>query len=129
MRSRKKGSSSHGLLPLTLTASLLLSGCLLYPEHDGNGYDRSHDRHQKQGVVRFDSSLGVYVVVGHPDHYYYGNTYYRYQRDRDRWYSSRHLDRDWREYRGDLPRGLAERYRHDERSKRGHSWRRPSQRR
>ena len=43
-----------------------------------------------------DGNLGVYIVVGLQDYYYYDNNYYRY--DRDRWYYSNELDRNWRDY-------------------------------
>jgi len=58
-----------------------------------------------------DGNLGVYIVVGLQDYYYYDNNYYRY--DRDRWYYSNELDRNWRDYNeSKLPPGLAKKYGH-----------------
>jgi hypothetical protein len=72
-----------------------------YPYRDGYSYYRPD--------LRYDNRLGVYVVVGMPDHFYYDDRYYLY-RD-NRWYSSTNLDGDWR-YRSyrNVPRGLVREY-------------------
>jgi hypothetical protein len=92
------------------------SGCFVYPGRSNDGYGPpphapAHGyRNQHQGhVVRYDASLGVYVVLGLPNYYYNNNVYYRY--DRDDWYYSHSLDRDWRHCdERNLPPGLAKKY-------------------
>lgn len=86
----RAGSAGHGGPP---------------PHAPAHGY-RHKQRHAGGEVdLVFDSGLGVYVVVGVPDHYYWNGYYLRL--DGDRWYASARLDGDWapRDASG-LPEGL-----------------------
>ena len=67
------------LASVVLVTALTLSGCLAVSadgkSHRGHGpppHAPAHGyRHHHQGVtLAFDSKLGVYVVPGHPDHFY-----------------------------------------------------------
>lgn len=113
-----KGLCKFSIMAVMISAVLVVSGCVVYPAHNGAGYGPpphapAHGyRHKYQGHdVIYDSNLGVYAVVGWQNYYFYDNNYYK--RDNDRWYYSRDLDRDWREYKEDkLPPGLARQYGH-----------------
>lgn len=105
------------------TLFLLLTACHSTHRHD-HGYHHQHDhgyrngppphapahgyRHKHHGHdLVYDSRLGVYIVVGIPEHYYFDGHYYRY--NQDHWYISKDLDRGWKSYREkDLPRKFAE---------------------
>ena len=65
-----------------------------------------HRRKQVAGVqLVFDSGRGVYVVVGHPDHYYYDGYFYR--RTGTVWQMSLKFDSGWAYLSGKpLPPGL-----------------------
>ena len=68
--------------------------------------------------IRYDARLGVYAVVGFPDLYFLNNIYYRY--DYDHWYWTHALGRSWCYCNdGDLPPGLAKKYKHGKKHKRG----------
>ena len=77
------------------------------PHAPANGYRYNYHGHN----LVYDSSLGVYVVIGQSGVYYYNGLYYRH--NRDRWYYSSNLNNKWRAYRGHhkLPPGLAKKYR------------------
>lgn len=106
------------LITVLLSTVLVLTGCHYHrPYSPGRGYGPpphapAHGYRAKQHGhdLVYDSSLGVYVVVGLPGVYYHDGLYYRY-RD-DHWYYSGDLDRDWRDYGGDrrLPPGLAKKH-------------------
>lgn len=106
-----------------VSAMLSITGCVVAPVQSDAGY-HSHDKgygppshapahghrynHQGQDVV-YDSSLGVYLVVGYPNYYLYDNYYYK--RDRDHWSYSRYLNRGWHDYKDNkLPPGLSRKY-------------------
>ena len=99
-----------------ISAFLMVSGCAVYPAryNEGNGPPQNAPAHgyryKQQGHdLVYDSNLGVYVVVGLPDYYYFNNNYYRY--NQNRWYYSKDLNRDWRDYKDSkLPPGLAKKY-------------------
>jgi hypothetical protein len=74
------------LVIATLAASLLaLVGCVHVEDHDhgkrggppphapAHGYRHHHEGAQ----LRYDAHLGVYVVIGHPDHFFHDGHYYR----------------------------------------------------
>jgi len=57
---------------------------------------RAHGNRRKQVAgleLVFDSGLGLYVVVGHPDHYYYDGYFYRLRGSV--WEISQHPDKGW----------------------------------
>jgi len=98
---------------------LALSGCAVYPAHHhdpgygppphapAHGYRYKFHDHD----LIYDAELGVYVVIGLHNHYYFDGYFYRY--DHDHWYYSHDIDRDWRDYRnGKLPPGLAKKHGH-----------------
>ena len=89
------------------------------PHAPANGYHHKH-RHQGQDLeFVFDSGLGVYLVVGVPDRYYWNGYYLRI--DGDQWYASVNLDRDWKARTDDsLPSGLRKHKKHPK-AKRGKS--------
>jgi hypothetical protein len=72
------------------------------PHAPAHGYRHKTD----QGVdIVFNSSLGLYVVVGAKDHYYYDGSYYR--RLGDRWEVSLRYDGSWKPISATaLPTGL-----------------------
>jgi hypothetical protein len=73
------------------------------PHAPAHGYRHKHHR---DGVdLVFDTSLGVYVVVGHIDHWFSDDHYYRV-RD-GRWFIASHFDGPWAVVQVDrLPTGL-----------------------
>lgn len=95
---------------------LALTGCAGYsgfgygppPHAPANGYRYDYHGHN----LVYDSSLGVYVVIGMSSVYYSSGLYYRH--DHNRWYYTRNLGNKWRAYSGrhNLPPGLAKKYRH-----------------
>jgi len=113
-----QGLIKFSIMAVMISAVLVISGCVVYPAHSSAGYGPpphapAHGyRYNYQGHdVVYDSNLGVYIVVGLQDYYFYDNNYYRYSNNR--WYYSRDLDRDWRDYDDKrLPPGLAKRYGH-----------------
>jgi hypothetical protein len=63
------------------------------PHAPAHGYRHKH-RHQEQDLeFVFDSELGIYVVVGIPDRYYWNGYYLRI--DGDQWFASVNLDSGW----------------------------------
>jgi hypothetical protein len=77
------------------------------PWAPAHGYRRKHgEHHHHHGVeVRFDTGLGVYVVVGHPGRYFDGAHYFRLADGG--WQLSVQLDRGWKPARSrQVPPGL-----------------------
>ena len=107
--------------PALLVATLicgasLAAACVSYPSHH-HGYGYGYASYGYRHDLRYDNSLGVYVVVGRPHYYYHNHNYYRY--DRGHWYSSRQLDGGWRDYdQRKLPRGLSKKYGHEKKRRR-----------
>jgi hypothetical protein len=107
------------LFPLLL-GMLLITGCetvTVRDSHPGKGYGPpphapAHGyRHKtRRGAeLVFDSGLGVYIVVGLPDHYYSDGRYYRYHRGY--WEYSPDLDGPWHgRDKKKLPPGLSKKY-------------------
>lgn len=71
------------------------------PHAPAHGY-----RHKHHGVeLAYDSGRGLYVVVGFPNHFYYGGHFYRYQSTR--WEVSTHIAGSWKPVSGQfVPPGL-----------------------
>lgn len=96
--------------------SLIFSGCTSAgltagsPQRKGppshapaHGYRRKN-RHGLE--MTFDSSIGVYVMLNYPMHYYWDGRYYR--KRKDTWETSADIDRKWKGIKKEqLPRGLA----------------------
>ena len=63
-----------------------------------------HKQHRSPDLV-YDSRLGVYVVLGHPNHYHDGHRYYRSRKGR--WQSSTDMHGKWVTISvGEVPHGL-----------------------
>lgn len=75
------------------------------PHAPAHGYRHKH-RHQGENLeFVFDSDLGIYVVIGVPDRYYWNGYYLRI--DGDQWYASVNLDSGWEPRSDDsLPPGI-----------------------
>lgn len=128
-----KTASRNFLIAILSVSALTITGCAVYPVQQdyayeqysygpppyapAHGYRATYHTHN----MVYDSHLGVYVLLGLPDHYYYDHVYYRY--NRDNWYY-RHNDKDkWRKYdKRKLPAGLARKYQDDDRRNR-RDWR------
>jgi hypothetical protein len=109
------------LVMISVIAStvLLMSGCAVNPHarHQKTYGPPAHApahgyRHKQHGHdLVYDSGLGVYLVLGMPNFYFFNNHYYKY--NNDRWYYSTEPNSNWRDYREDkLPPGLANKYHH-----------------
>jgi hypothetical protein len=59
------------------------------PHAPAHGYRHKHGHAE----LHFDSGLGLYIVLGHPEHYYHQGYYYHH-RERT-WYLSRELRGPW----------------------------------
>jgi hypothetical protein len=114
-----------GILGLLLPVGLLLAGCVNHHHHSGHkasappaairkkgppphapahGYRHKHHAHGVE--LRFDTGLGVYVVVGHDGHYFHADRFYRVSKGV--WYSSAEFKLGWVTISTrDLPPGLA----------------------
>jgi hypothetical protein len=74
------------------------------PHAPAHGYRHKHHHHGVELV--FDSQLGVYVVVGWEEHFFYKDHFYRLVNGR--WELSARLDGGWGKVKsGKLPKGLA----------------------
>jgi hypothetical protein len=83
------------------------------PHAPANGYRRKHEQayrsHTGSAELVFDSGLGVYVVVGMNDYYFWNGSYLRISNGQ--WWVSTYLDGDWRPHDArSLPDGLQARY-------------------
>lgn len=76
------------------------------PHAPAHGY---RYKHPGGAELRFDTGLGVYVVVGYPEIYFYDGWFVRY--DGGAWQVSASLDGDWESRpSGWLPPGLKDKY-------------------
>jgi hypothetical protein len=79
------------------------------PHAPAHGYRHKHHTHAGSVDLVFDSGLGVYVVVGWPDHYWSDDHYYRWVDGG--WLRSAHLDGGWAACSsGRIPPGLAKKH-------------------
>ncbi len=69
------------------------------PHAPAHGY-----RHKHYHDLMFDSGLGVYIVVGRPDYYFWDKRYYRYYDGY--WQFSSKIDGRWYRDDGKVPRKL-----------------------
>lgn len=84
------------------------------PAHGRRHKNRGH--HERDVDLVFDSGLGVYVVVGLPNHFYWNGTYLRL--DGDRWYASIDLNGGWKPHGADaVPPGLRHKHHAKKRGK------------
>ncbi len=81
------------------------------PHAPAHNYRHTH-RHQGQDLeFVFDSELGVYIVIGVPDRYYWNGHYLRIAGDQ--WYASVNLDSGWEAWnREHIPAGLKKHMKH-----------------
>ena len=118
---------SRGNFIIALAASTLtITGCAVYPVQQDYAYGQYSNgppayapAHGYRTInhapnMVYDSHLGVYVLLDLPDHYYFNNVYYRY--NRNNWFY-RYKDTDkWRKFdKRKLPPGLARKYQDDDR--------------
>lgn len=114
----------NAALAASIMAMLITTGCAQRgPIYGDGGYQRggppphapAHGyRHkQKNHQMRYDSALGVYVLLDLIDHYYFDDRYYRY-RGGD-WQYARELEGDrWRDAdRRSIPEQLYRQYSHN----------------
>ena len=89
------------------------------PHAPAHGYRHKRQHQGRDLELVFDSDLGVYVVVGVPNHFYWKGYYLRI--DGDQWYASVNLDSGW-EPRSEpsLPPGMRNHKKHPK-AKRGNS--------
>ena len=91
-----------------------LSGCVAVTlddkSHRGHGPPshapaHGYQKHHQGAELVFDSKIGVYVVVGRSDHFYYGSRFLRFHADS--WEVSTSLSGPWSAYPpASLPPGL-----------------------
>ena len=75
------------------------------PHAPAHGYRHKHQYQGQDLEFVFDSGLGVYIVVGIPDRYYWNGYYLRI--DGDQWYASVNLESGWEPRNDDsLPPGM-----------------------
>jgi len=111
------GLGRSPVMAAMISIIFMVSGCTVYPVHHhdagygppphapAHGYRYKYQDHD----FVYDADLGVYIVIGLRDYYFYDDYYYRY--DNNHWYYSRDLDRDWHDYNeGKLPPGLAKKH-------------------
>ena len=123
------------LAPAGLLGALLALGCVSHHHHAPVRVEHAHvhqpgppphapahgyrHKHRDGGAVvqlEYDSRIGVYVVVGRPDHYFHAGRYYRLHSAR--WVASAHVNGPWRiTVVADLPEGLRARYERAEKSR------------
>ena len=72
---------------------------------------KHHDTSSTQVTLQFDTDLGVYIVLGHRDHYWSGNRYFRWSGEH--WEVSTALAGGWTVVvRGNVPPSLAAKHVH-----------------
>ena len=90
---------------ILIGAPLLIGSCYYEPHHPPHGHV-----YVQGGIdMVFDSGLGLYIVTGYPDCYFFEGHYYRYHAPY--WEYSPRIDGPWRVERRyeALPPGLRER--------------------
>jgi len=82
------------------------------PHAPAHGYrHKQHDRSGSQLSLRFDTDLGVYVVLGQPDHYWSNDRYFRWSGAH--WEVSTELGHGWSiVVNGAVPPRLAAKHAH-----------------
>lgn len=83
------------------------------PNAPAHGY-----RHQQSDGIQlvFESSIGVYIVSGYTEHYYYHGRYYRW--NNDSWQVSSKVSRGWaRASEKTIPPGLRKTHVHNKKGK------------
>ena len=96
------------------------------PPPHAPAHGHRHEQHTHRGGVDliFDSGLGVYVVVGWPDHYWHRDRYYRFADGG--WMISARIDGGWATCASSrVPGGLQKKH---ARGKQGH-WKHPAKHR
>jgi hypothetical protein len=79
------------------------------PHAPAHGYRHKHQTPDGTVNLIFDSGIGVYVVVGWPDHYWHRDHYLRYVEGN--WMTSRSIDGGWASCSsGDVPIGLVQKH-------------------
>lgn len=79
------------------------------PHAPAHGHRRKHARGHREAELRFDSGLGVYVVIGHPGIYVHDGWYVRF--DSGSWLVSASLEGPWKPRRSSwVPPGLREKH-------------------
>ena len=79
------------------------------PHAPAHGYRHKHKTPDGTINLIFDSGLGVYVVVGWPDHYWHRDHYLRYVEGS--WMTSRQIDGGWVTCgSGSVPSGLVQKH-------------------
>jgi len=105
-------------------AAAALAGCVAYPAGQRESYPppprapaAGYHQEYRGHDLRWNASLGVYVIMDLPNHYFYNGDYYRYHRGQ--WYYSRDMKKRWRHYdERKLPPGLAKKYPREKKEKR-----------
>jgi len=86
------------------------------PHAPAHGYRHKHATRSGNVDLIFDSGVGVYVVVGWPDHYWDRDHYYRYAEGH--WMTSRRIDGGWaRCSAANVPQGLVKKHAHAKQKK------------
>jgi hypothetical protein len=92
---REDGTMTRPLVATLLAGLLVLAGCVHHHHHDSHGKHHAkkhaahhappphapahgYRHHHHHGAdLRFDRHLGVYVVIGHPHHFFHDGRWYR----------------------------------------------------
>jgi hypothetical protein len=81
------------------------------PHAPAHGYRHKHRQQGQELELQFDSALGVYIVMGIPDRYYWNGFYL--QMVGDEWHSSESLHSDYKRRDDEsLPPGLRKHKKH-----------------
>jgi hypothetical protein len=112
---------NYFVIALLASVVIALSACsmMIHPEGEGGGGPPPNApaggyQHERSGGIRlvFDSNIGVYVVSGYTEHYYYHNRYYRW--NNGSWQTSPKINRGWSSApEKTLPPGLRKSHGHD----------------
>ena len=114
-----KGLSHLFRMTAMSCAVAALAACVAYPAGQRESYPppprapaAGYHQEYRGHDLRWNASLGVYVIMDMPNHYFYNGDYYRYHRGQ--WYYSRDMKKRWRHYdERKLPPGLAKKYPHE----------------